>query len=256
VKAFKETTKQKEAETIALEDKQSKPQTPNKLKKPWKWGLNFSVGVSGVPNKFLGSLDKSFASADALFSSSPPPNNLTPLPSKITSSAALVAGVLIEKNISKKISIVTGLNYKMFSTTNKVGARDNSSQRYSLNNAVSSYHNSYHFVELPVSFKIGTNSKKLPLFWDAGISISRLISSNALQFNSTYILYDRDNSLFNKSQIGLNTGLYASLFTGKHTSIQVGPHMYYGTTKVAEQGLYINQHFTFIGLKTQIFFKK
>jgi hypothetical protein len=230
----------------------------NKKKNAWRWGLNFSLGALGVPNKFLGSLDKSFAVEDALYANTPggSTNSSAPLfPSKIESSGAFAVGVLLEKNISKNKIIALGLNYKRFSTTNKVGTRD-SVQQYRLSNPVNSYHNYYHFLELPVSLKIQLTSKKIPLSWDAGLSLSQLIASNALQFSSGYARYTHDNSLFNKSQVGFNTGLSASLFQGKVSSFLIGPQIYYGLTKIAQEGLYKNQHFTFIGLKSQLLFKK
>src|SRR4029078_12688864 len=120
----------------------------------WKWGLNFSVGISGVPSKFLGSLDKSFAAADALYLSSPVQNNFAPLPSKIRSSAGAIAGLYVEKNISKHKIITVGINYKLFSAKNKVGVKNDSSGQYSLYNAAINYHHYYHFIELPISLRV------------------------------------------------------------------------------------------------------
>ena len=157
--------------------------------------------------------------------------------------------------MSKKKIITVGLNYKMFSTTNKVGIKNDSSKSYSLVNTLNTYHNYYHFLELPVSFRIQISSRKIPLFWDAGVSLSQLIGSNALQLNNISIAYYRNNALFNKSQIGFSTGFSAALVSKQQTSLLIAPYIYYGTTKVAEKGLYKNQHFTFIGLRTQIFFK-
>ncbi|MEP6596608.1 MAG: hypothetical protein ABJA71_11715, partial [Ginsengibacter sp.] len=248
--------KDKEAKTVMLVSKQAKKGETYKTKKAWKWGLNFAAGISGVPNKFLGSLDKSFAAADALYSSGRPQSNFAPLPSKIKSSGGVIAGFYVEKNISKKKMITAGINYKLFSAINKVGEKNDSSQQYSLNNAVNNYHHYYHFIELPVSLKVQISSKNIPLFWDAGVSISQLVSSNALQFNTNSIGYYHNNALFNKSQIGFNTGFSASLFANRNTSALIGPYIYYGTTKIAEEGLYKNQHFTFIGLRSQILFKK
>ncbi len=227
----------------------------------WNWGITFSTGVSGVPNKFLGSLDKSFV---ADFSSAPSAggtplpggNQLPQLPSKINFSKALIAGFFAEKNISKNAMFTIGLNYKMFSSMNKVGKKSDSVQTYRVSNAGNNYHNYYHFIELPVSIKIQIITKEIPVFWDAGISLSKLISSNALQFNYNSEIYYHDNSLFHKSQTGFNTGFSISLFNKQKTSILIGPCIYYGITKVAQQGLYKNQHFTFIGFRSQFLFKK
>ena len=223
----------------------------------WKLGLSFSAGISGIANNFLGFNGDKSLSADT-YSNNLPANGSGNIisPSRLQRSGAFTAGFIAEKNISKKKMISIGLNYKMFSTTNKVGERNDSSLRYSLENAVNSHHNYYHFLELPVSLKIQISAKKIPLFWDAGISISQLIGSNALQYNNGTTFYYQDNSLFNKSQIGFNTGVSASFFSMRNASLLFGPYVYYSITKFANEGLYKNQHFTFIGLKSQILFKK
>ena len=233
-------------------------------KSTWRWGINLSLGISGVPTKFLGSLDKSYAEADKIYSTMPATspgggttnNNIPVYPSKIRPSAATSMGLFAEKNISKKVIIALGLNYKIFSATNKVGSQNINLQMYSLANPVNDYHNYYRFVELPVSLKVQLASKKMPLLWDGGVSLSQLVSSNALQFNTVYAGYEKNNSLFNKSQLGFNSGFSVGLFSAKASSLLIGPHIYYGTTKVAEEGLYKNQHFTFIELRSQLLFKK
>lgn len=250
------TDKIAEAKKLTTENIQTKKLKLNTTKGGWKWGLTFSAGITGIPNKFLGSLDKSY-SADS-YTAIPqtnPNQDPNPLPSKIKSSGALIAGFYVEKNISKNKIITIGLNYKTFSLTNKVGKK-NDSGIYSLSNPINKYHNHFHFIELPVALKVQISSKGIPLFWDAGVSVSQLIGSNALQFNSTSAFYYHNNTLFNKSQIGFNTGFSASFFNKQKTSILFGPYIYYGPTKIAAEGLYQDQHFTFIGLRTQVLFKK
>ncbi len=227
----------------------------NKLIKSWNWGFTLSAGKSGVPDKFLGSLDKSFTVADAFSTAIPPSPNLI-LPTKIKSAGAVIAGIYGEKIISKRNMLTIGANFKMFSSTNKVGTIDQISRRYTLSNPVNNYHNYYYFIELPAAFKSQLFSKPFPVFWDAGISVSQLISSNALQFNNVAIVYYKQNSLFNKTQLGVSSGLSASLFSRGKTVMQIGPFINYSSTKIAREGLYKNQHFTFIGIRSQILFRK
>ncbi len=93
----------------------------------------------------------------------------------------------------------------------------------------------------------------MPLALNAGISISQLIATNALQFNNTSGIYYYDNSLFKKTQLGFSTGIY---FSNKSNTVLIGPHIYYGITKIASEGLYKNAHFTYLGIATKILFKK
>jgi hypothetical protein len=58
----------------------------------------------------------------------------------------------------------------------------------------------------------------LPLFWEGGVTISRLLNSNALQFDPSSGNYYNDNSAINKTQLGLNTSISISLFSKHKTS--------------------------------------
>jgi hypothetical protein len=63
------------------------------------------------------------------------------------------------------------------------------------------YKNHFHFVEIPLTMRYspgkGNNSVNLA----AGISIARLIASDALQFDTASGSYYQNNSLFNKTQL-------------------------------------------------------
>jgi len=86
--------------------------------------------------------------------------------------------------------------------------------------------------------------------------VSQLISSNALQYNQNSGWYYKDNTLFNKTQIGLNTALSASLFSRQKNSVLIGPYFYYSASSLANEGLYNKKHFVFTGLRAEIIFGK
>lgn len=258
IKNVSPTQTKNDTTAFIYQSKKINPAKPASVRHSWKFGVNFSAGISGVSNNFLGSLDKSFVSTDALYSTTPPGNYGSPLPSKIRSSGAMAAGFFLQKNISKKKIISIGFNYKLFSTTSMVGEKRDSLQIYRLNslfysldNAENNYHNYYHFIEVPLSLKVQLTSKAVPLFFDAGVTISQLISSNALQLDNVAVVYKKQNSLFNKTQLGFSSGLSASLSKSKKNMLLIGPYLYYGFSKIAKEGLYKNQHFTFIGLRSQ-----
>jgi hypothetical protein len=135
-------------------------------------------------------------------------------------------------------------------------------QSYSLNYAyisfnLKTYLNNFHFLEVPVSIKFQlNNNSNLPIFWNAGINISQLIRTNALQFNSGAGLYYSDNSFFNKTQFGLSSGFSATLFAKGKRPFNLEPYFYYSATSLANKGLYDKKHFSFIGLRTEILFSK
>ena len=224
--------------------------TISKIKKDkvkWDWGLSFSVGISDISRSFLGSdflgsgaAEKSFFADASNFSGNPQSgtdtlSNSSKKPYLIKPSLALNIGVFAAKKIFKNSSITLGVNYKSFSTSNKVGQKNDSANFYRIQNPVNRYKNDYHFIEVPVAFSLQLGKpKKMPLILNAGISVSQLIASNAVQFNNTSGIYYYDNSLFNKTQFGFSAGLYVS---NKKNSILIGPHIYYGTTKIASEGL-------------------
>lgn len=249
-------------EIVLKNDSSAKKFPENRQKNHWVLGITFSVGKSMMVHDPLG-FDKS--SSD-YFQSSPNsgvgsgsggnPSSFTP--SEMKNSFAFIAGAFIEKNISVKSKLSVGISYKYFSSTNKVGSQSSTRlNQYSAGNTVNFYRNNFHYLELPVSIKTQlNNNKSLPLYWHAGINISQLISSNALQFQSSPGLYFNDNSMLNKTQLGLSTGISAVLFSKQKVPVTIGPYFYYSASKLADKGLYQNKHFSFIGLRTEILFQK
>ena len=239
----------------------SKISSVEKLKGNWDLGFVVTGGTSFAGNVPL-SINKSadFFADPATGGSSQGPNFY--MPSKSSNSLAFTTGVFIQKNIFAKNKISIGLNYKYFSTTNKVGTKIDSllSNYYSATspaNQSHNFHNKFHFLEVPVTFKLRLNTNKpLPLYWNAGLSISQLIATNALQFKNDRGLYFHDNSFFNKTQIGFNTGFSATLFSKNKNSVSVGPYFYYSVTSLSNKGLYNKTHFSFIGISADILLNK
>jgi hypothetical protein len=248
----------------------SKKSSKNQDKNPWNFGMTFSGGASLISSNIL---EKNYPVMD-LSSGFPPGailNGGSPSyyysASPIKNAAAFMAGVMVEKNLSAKNKISLGISYKYYSVTNKVGNKIDSTLRsaqylatnYLINigNRSKAYRNNFHYLEVPVSIKIQINkNKKLPLFWNAGVNISQLISSNALQFKSNPGVYYNDNSIFNKTQFGLHTGLSLTLFSRKKMPFSFGPYFYYSATSLADKGLYDGKHFSFVGIQTEILFRK
>jgi hypothetical protein len=256
-----EDSSENKIQTIAKKEPQK---TIKKKKDHWNFGITLSGGTSMI-NK-----NSSFRNS-AFFVYDPGSYSnggiLSYSPSQINNSIGFIAGIFAEKNISAKKKISIGISYKYFSFLNKVGNRIDSlyslPQAFSsLNNVYSSavnlktYRNNFHFIELPISIKFQlNNNSSLPIFWNAGINISQLISTNALQFNSGGLYYS-DNSFFNKTQFGLSTGISATLFAKGKRPFNLEPYFYYSATSLASKGLYNKKQFSFIGLRTEILFRK
>jgi len=247
-----------------LKQEQSIPKFKKKLpRNQWRTGVLFAAGLSNVGNNFLAINNSAYYSYDPGFNNSTsggsPQGNFY-YPSNPRHSFGFRVGVFEERNISPKTKIAFGLNFKSFRIKNKVGnvisGTGTSADLYSAQNAINNYNNYFNFIELPVNFKaqIGMN-KNIPLSWQAGIVISQLINTNALQFNPAGYYY-KNNSLFNKTQLGLNTGLFATLFSKQKNPLSIGPFFYYDVTHISSQGLYNKKHFVFTGLQAEILFGK
>jgi hypothetical protein len=223
----------------------------------WKPGILFSGGISGVGNNFLG-LDKSRAYDYSSSVGQGAPGTIPAItPSRTKSAFGFMAGVFAEKDISAKARLVLGINFISFNTSNNVGIRNDTTGSYNSRNTVNRYKNLYNFIELPVTLKSQVGrGKNIPLFWQGGFVISELISSSALQFNPISGYYYTNNSIFNKTQIGLNTSISVALFSKQKNSVLIGPYFYYGASGVANEGLYNKKHFVFTGLRTEIIFGK
>lgn len=252
--------KKTETETV------SNNSTKQALKKaPQKWliGFNFSAGKAIMGAGLLG---MGGANSFADLSSNSPNNSGGPVSNPQVyedpiprTNWAIITGVSAQKKISKSTSIVLGINYKYFSTLNDVGSWVSSGNYYSNLSSASyqsfkTHRNNFHFVEVPVLFKIeARQNKKLPFSLVVGAGFSRLVSSNSLQYQQGMLF--NDNSLFNKTQVALIGGLSAILFSKKPYPVSIGPYLNYGINSLGSKGLYGSRHLGFIGIRTEVFFK-
>jgi len=221
-------------------------------KNKWKFGVSFSGGISGIGKDFLALNNSPVYSSPGSLNSG---GSQSFFSSSITRSGfGFIAGVFAEKNISNNAKLISGINFKSFNTSNKL---NDSSGRYSARFTNNKYINHFSFLEVPFSIKIQIGEgKNLPLYWQGGLVLSELIYSDALQFNPSTGYYYKDNSILNKTQVGLNTAILVSLFSQQKTSILIGPYFYYDASRIANEGLYNKKHFVFTGLHTEIIFGK
>jgi len=251
----------------------SKKSKRNQQNQKWKIGVTFSGGTSmiGGGGKSATPNLSSFANMDFISVASPANNySLSSFsnyftPSSMKNSMAFIAGIFIEKNISRKNKLDLGISYKYYSLTNTTGNKIdfNIAPSLSTENLYSSwsnsntYRNNFHYIEIPVSlkFQLG-HSESLPIYWSVGMNVSQLIASNSLQFKSSPGLYYNDNSFYNKTQFGLHTGFSALLFAKAKVPVDIGPYFIYNTSRMADDGLYGGKHFSFIGIKAGILLGK
>ena len=241
----------------------AKPTPRLKSTSSWKLGLNFSAGIAATRNGYLGivgpgSLDESKALFDAQPSSgsaTSPPTGISYLPSKISSGIGFSIGFYGQRSLSTKTSVLIGLNYRRLSSEMSIGSRVDSGLFYNQYNSVyrvgsrKNYHNHFNFIELPVSihYRI-SKSHQLPVYLNTGISISQLLSSDALQFDIQSGNYYSNDVLFNKTQLNVAAGLLFALSRRSNNSLLVGPDINFSLTKMAATGLYKDRRYSYFGI--------
>ena len=257
--------KQKRADKTFRDSSIAKKSARSVKKYHWIPGITFSAGSSQLINGPKGR--PAYLSSSGGNPAGNTGNNpgYTYPPSGFKAAIAFNAGLVLEKNISPKARISFGFTYSFLSLVNKVGNRIdsfNSTQNlfsgyYSAGNNSHSFSNNFQFLEVPVSAEFQLNhGKKLSLAWNAGINLSDLIGSNALQFDYNSSIYYHDNRLFNKLQLGLHTGFSATVFSLGKYPFTFGPSFYYGLTNLSDRGLYDHGHFSLLELKAAIVLRK
>ncbi len=235
----------------------------DKIKKKLSVGIYAAGGITHAGSRFLGLGPAPGADLQTSYNnSSPGGGSATASPSKVRNAFGYAAGMFLEKEISKNSSISFGINFKELNTSNFVGRKNDSipgsiSFDSRTSGVSQQYRNSFRFIEFPLQFHTQlAKANKITLLWNGGITVSQLLGSNALQFNPFPGFYYDDNSVFNKTQFGINTALSASVIRNKNLAILTGLFINYHLSKIANEGLYARRHFVFAGLQTRILFEK
>jgi Outer membrane protein beta-barrel domain len=187
--------------------------------------------------------------------------------SDVRSDAAFSGGVYLQKAITDRWTFNTGMTLHYYSSGITIGQQVNtyvqasasflnpsalttvpSAAVYSAGNR-QSFTNRYYFLELPLNMQWQVNkSHLLPLFLEGGFSLARLMSANALLYDSETGVYSKQGNQINKTQLYVSTALMAGLpLHGLH--IQVGPQVQYGLTPIVDGHSLGDQHFFYAGIK-------
>jgi len=247
--------------------------------KPWKLGFVGSAGIADVASGLMNS--NSGSNGVNTSSSAGAPSQFEPSP--VHSRISVLAGINIEKEITKRISISVGLNYHYYSTSIQTSQKiDSAITAFSLgpvffsnnpnavliaNNPYLSSNpaytfrlftqvNQYHFIEIPVSALILLNvNAKTQFNIEAGLTPAQLLSADALVFHYHSGLYYKDNSALNKTQLSGELGLLLG-FWSHHTLFRVGPQIQYHFTRLVNQSTGGSEHLYYAGLKLQTVLRK
>jgi Outer membrane protein beta-barrel domain len=257
--------------TVALKTLQS----PHR---PWEAAFSGGIGVSSlhqvrISNVALSNAAPSFNSRDSAsnsltYSAARPSKQYI---SNVKSGVAFWAGVLAHKSLSDRWGLSIGLNLSYFSSRVRVGEQVNnytpstatlltssaiapiqSYPYYSAGNE-QAYTNRYYFMELPVAAEWRINrSHLLPLFWDGGFSVSYLMGSSAVYYNTKSGVYFKDGGVANHTQFNISTALMVGLPV-RGLRVQLGPQIQYGLTPLLNTQLSGSQHIFYGGLRLVIY---
>jgi hypothetical protein len=184
-------------------------------------------------------------------------------PTKPENGFSFGAGVQIRKSISKRLSILSGLQYNYMSASVDIGMRMrrdtiiasgfSSSVRvteyYTKANTGNSYKNNYHFVSIPLQADIKLFNN-IPLHLRPGFAVHQLIATNALIYNYASQLYYHDKKAFNKTQFSSSLGLlYQTSLKGN--AVFIGPEINYMWTRLEKQNT-AYQHLFSAGIKLTV----
>lgn len=237
-------------------------------KNNWNLGLMFNAGVSNVSNQFF-SLDlnkNNEEKALANLSTGGPSAPTYYYPSSNYKAFAFEAGAFVQKEISKRSIISIGLNYSLYQTKIKTGnfvyatnVQASNSIFYANvrpgNAAAGSidYHSKLQYFELPVNYAVRlTRNKKLPFYWNGGISAGLLLGSNYLHYDTaSQGIYFKDNSLLRKVSFNLQTGIGFTLASNSSIPFTIGPSVQFGLTNILKKDS-DKRYVLFGGIKMQM----
>ena len=254
----KQPTKENAAVAIATQP------LPQKTKKQI-WNKSFSVlfGSSSIGSKYLN------ANAPADYNNSGTgtvPGNVglgTYYPSATKPGFVFAAGFEISRSLSAKTTLGAGLQYQLFTTSIATGEKANTQSSSSGSREVfksgssNRYTSFYHFITLPISFSTQVAAiKGRQINFTGGVNFSRLLHTNALLFDYAQGNYYRDNTVFNKTLVGLSAGASINLAGKNKAPFYIGPEFYYSLTSLAPSGMYGQAHYKFFGIRLQKMLQK
>lgn len=168
-------------------------------------------------------------------------------------------GAWVRMPIRHRLNLQTGLQYHNYRTSTPVGAQVQSP--LFINNGVgdmrsyyqpgnaANYQNIYHILSVPVELALQLNKgKKLPVSWVLGMEPGWMIGTNAVIKDTSRYLYN-DKSMYNRFQLGLQTGISFRMFQKSKHALELGPVFRYMLTPAFKNGTGYDGHLNFLGLR-------
>ena len=245
--------------------------SPAKKKRTLQFGIIANAGLSNVSKGLTGLFNSYYYSPSTYNSSIGGGTIINSGPSPRKPGPAFSIGFGMRKELSHRLSLITGITYQYYSNYIQVGTFHDSSnvvspqanQQKSVDNFYSNsttgasqrYSNRYHYVSLPIGLEMKLG-KKSHFLAETGVVVGGFIASNGLQYDYGKGIYYKDNSLFNKTQLLAFAGLAYSLQLKKKATLSIGPKLQYGLTNLIQKAVSGSNHTITGGIGASLFFNK
>ncbi len=203
-----------------------------------------------------------------------PPKKASPIQADVSFSV----GLFVQRAISPRFKLSLGLEYNYLSVHTQVGQKINSpanpivvnmgtsqaalvkeyykspgtdnaqaisSAAYNPGTTISQrYTYRFHYLEIPLiaSWQINKGRKLPPFQLEAGVSMARLLSVDALHYEGIKGVYYQDNDLFNKTQFNFVAGLSVGLLQHSKHPLWIGPNLRYALNGLVNKEVSTGQY--------------
>lgn len=265
VKSRPDTVNKKTGDTGIVK---SKPEVAKKKKQPWIFGAEIALGSGNIGKGFTlgvnGNSEKSLFDNGA-YTAGPPSQVVLPnVASAFKTGAAFNIGFIAERNISKRFSFVTGINYQYLSTSVLTGQSFDTvissaaqGSRVYRQGFTKSYLNKFHFIALPAAVKVNLFAKnKFSADVNAGINIMQLLATNALLYDSSVRSYYSNKNIFNKTLVSVSAGMQLNYRLNNIFLIAAGPQFMHSVSPIGNGYNYSNRYFKIWAVKAKVLLNK
>jgi hypothetical protein len=116
----------------------------------------------------------------------------------------------------------------------------------------------FQYIEIPlmVNWQINKGRRLPPVMLEGGVSISRLLSVDALHFEGIKGVYYEDKSLFNKTQFNFVTGLSVGLLQKSKHPLWIGLNLRYALNGLVNKDVSAGQYMWSTGITVKMLLGK
>ena len=191
-------------------------------------------------------------------------------PVKSRSAFAFQFGGFFKRQFTPRSGLTLGLRWAYYADEIRVGSRMfpaasspaflqllNSlgvSSAYDARGVTITGNNSYHFIELPVNYKVQLNKNEAhPLHLQAGVKVGQMFTSNALVYDTVAGgIYYSSKKHFNKTQFGISTSLNWKITKKDKFYMAVGPVFDMHLNSLLDNPLDKKKYLLFAGLRSSV----